>query len=207
MRYLQCVFGALKRTAALAALAAAPCLFAEDPKTPSPLPPAPDTSVKDPNVKPVKPDAAVKDPNDKSATPASPKDPADKTTKPDGKTPADDPDEKKSAGESVDPTNLSPELQDAISSGGPRTGPAVAPRVVVPPALPEISLKALVETEGKPPSALLEINGKTHRLVTEGAELSSHAPGHSPLNMIVKRISRDGVEIEVVQLKQIIYVK
>ncbi len=114
------------------------------------------------------------------------------------------------AGESVeiDPTEESSALKNAQNPPVPRAvyvpQNAAAPAL---PALPDIVLKAYVEAEGKPPSAMLEINGKAQQTVSEGMEFSVHSSDKQYLTLKVKKVSHDGVEIEVVQLKQTIRVK
>ncbi|HLX61095.1 MAG TPA: hypothetical protein VKX17_07410 [Planctomycetota bacterium] len=138
------------------------------------------------------------------------KNPKDDTTKPkdDGKKPKDD--SKKDAnanGEAmnIDPTEMSDKLKNAVNPPAPTK--TIVPRAPVLPAIPEIVLKAFVEAEGKPPAAMLSINGKTQMTVSEGSEISVQGSDHQYLTLKVKKVARDGVEIEIVQLKQTIHVK
>lgn len=139
--------------------------------------------------------------------PKTPKDPDVKTAP---KNPREDVKTDPPAGESVplDPTLKSKALRDAENPPAPKVEkPAtVVVAAPAPPPLPALVLKAFVEAEGMPPSALLEINGKAQLLVAEGSEFSVHSDKQY-LTLKVKKVARGGVEIEVVQLKQTIYIK
>ena len=176
----------LKSAACVAAMWAMSCPLAEEPKPPRP--PIADDPIKKGDAKP-----DAKNPGDKK--------------------PKSDPDSVPPAGETVplDPTQLTPAMRDALNPPAPavprdahRPAAPVAP--VLPP-IPDIVLKAYVETEGKPPAALLEIDGKNPRLVSEGAEWTVRSAGKQNVTLNIKKVSRDGVEIEVLPHKQIIHVK
>ena len=194
MRAKRVNIGALTAITALAALCAVTCLRAEEPKVSTPPPvAAPDKGTPD-----KKSDDPKKD--DVKTAPAN-----DKVAK-------DDHDGDKPDGEAVpiDPTQWSPKMREAVNPRPkyvPPVNSGVAPAPVVLPTLPEIVLKGLIEIEGKPPSALLEIDGKLQRYVTEGAQLTSHPVGKPSLTILVKKISTVGVEIEIVQLKQTIHLQ
>lgn len=106
-----------------------------------------------------------------------------------------------------DPTELSGDLRTALTPPAP---PPPRAAVMAPPplpAMPEIVLKALVEAEGKAPSALIEINGKAQHLVSEGSTFSVRESDKQYLTLNVKKIDANGVEIEIVQLKQTLRIK
>lgn len=110
--------------------------------------------------------------------------------------------------ESADPTQLSPNL---IRAATPPTAPALAQAVqpieAPKPVMPEFVLKALVIVDGKPPAALIEMDGKNQKLVYEGSTLTVRAGERQILSLKVNKISTDGVEIESTELKQVIHVK
>lgn len=113
----------------------------------------------------------------------------------------------------LDPTQLTPAMRDALNppataalrdTQAHRPAPPAAP--VLPP-IPEVVLKAFVETEGKSPAALLEVDGKVPHLVSEGSAWTVHLAGKQSVTLIIKKVSRNGIEIEVLPHKQIIHVK
>jgi hypothetical protein len=136
-----------------------------------------------------KPDAPSKD---------EPKKPAPKPDDPPPPAP------KPKDGEIVDPTQPSEALYKASN---PQEKTTVEPHAPPPPPLPEVALKAFVQAQGREPSALIEVNGKSQYMVSEGNEIAVHNSGGQPLTLKVKRMQREGVEIEVVQLKVTIVVK
>lgn len=111
----------------------------------------------------------------------------------------------------LDPTQLSPQLRAALQPPAPvqHVAPNAPPTAVAAPVpvLPDIVLRALVQTEGKPAAALLEINGKTQQIVSEGTVFSVRGNEHNLLTLTVRKVSADDVEIEAVQLKQTLHVK
>lgn len=122
----------------------------------------------------------------------------------------DTPPKKDSPAESpkVDPTLFSDKLNKAANPPLPEPPRAEVVHVPPPPPrIPEIMVKALVQVEGKPTSALIEIDGKNQKFVSEGTELSVQSGEKQLLTLKIKKASPDGIEIELVQLKQTIHVK
>jgi len=100
-----------------------------------------------------------------------------------------------------DPTLLSKNLNDAV-----RDRP-LGPVTARPPARPEVSIKALVQVEGKPIEAFIEIKGHGLFLVREGTHLSVPTEEKLNLELVVQKLTGDGAEIEIPALKDRLLVR
>ncbi|MEI6234540.1 MAG: hypothetical protein WCT04_15915 [Planctomycetota bacterium] len=106
-----------------------------------------------------------------------------------------------------DPTELSAEFRDALKPPAPPVVKVAAPPPPASPAIPEMVVKALVETDGQPASAMIEINGKAQHIITAGSTFSVRDSGAQYLTLVVKRVAADGVEIEIVELKKVVKIR
>jgi hypothetical protein len=125
------------------------------------------------------------------------------TEKPAGK--SSTPEEPKAEAKPSDPTQPSAKLRQ-ILRGPEKSGEVVKIPVEIPKP-PEIALKGLIRTDGKPAAALIELKGRQAQIVREGAQISGIASDGASMDMIIKKISSDGVEIEIPKLKQTLFVR
>ena len=127
--------------------------------------------------------------------------PAEEGEKPPEKKPDTPPKTGETAPKSADPTQASSRLRQALR------GPERSERVAPPPTIkiPEITLKGLLQAEGKPASAVLEVKGKGHVTVVAGSRIL--LTGNDNGALLVKKVGVDGVEIEVPGVKELLVVK
>ncbi len=100
-----------------------------------------------------------------------------------------------------DPTQASSKLRNLLK-GPDRAEVRVAAPVI---RIPEIALKGLLQVEGKPPSAVLDIKGKGIVTVVEGSRVL--LSGDDNIALIVKKGSVEGVQIEVPGVSELLIVK
>jgi len=101
---------------------------------------------------------------------------------------------------SADPTQASSRLRQVLR--GPERSERTPPPAI---KIPEITLKGLLQAEGKPASAVLEIKGKGHVSVVAGSRILLNGSDNGAL--LVKKVGVEGVEIEVPGVKEMLVVK
>ena len=115
------------------------------------------------------------------------------------------PEETKADSKPSDPTQPSPKLRQILR--GPERSAEVVQRPAEPLKPPEIALKGLIRAAGKPAAAMIELKGRHAQVVREGAQISGITSDGGNVEMIIKKISLDGVEIEIPKLKQTLIVR
>ena len=101
-----------------------------------------------------------------------------------------------------DPTTLSAGLKRALRVEPPEAKPVVVVEKATTPKIPDVAVKAFVQTAGKPATAILEIDGKRQYTVREGMHFGIKGSDDRTLMIVVTRVSAEGVEIEFPELKQ-----
>jgi len=134
---------------------------------------------------------------------------AEEAKKPDEKPTAKTADTSTTAKETLskpaDPTQPSPRLKQVLR--GPEKAAEVVQRPVEPAKPPEITLKGLIRAAGKPAAAMIELKDRQAQIVREGAQISGIASDGSVVEILIKKISSNGVEVEIPKLKQTLIVR
>ncbi len=96
-----------------------------------------------------------------------------------------------------DPTLPSERLKQAL-----KPPEKLAPAAAISAALPEITLKGIVQTKGAEPGAMIEIKGKGVVSVHSGSQLTVIAAAGQSVMLIVTSVGSDQVDIEVPARKE-----
>jgi hypothetical protein len=109
------------------------------------------------------------------------------------------PDPEKPRQEAKDPTEMSAKMRQALKKTENRA--EVVAAEPAPAKLPDITLKGLVKSkEGS--AAMIELQGAGLRVVREGSELNA-----DNMQLIVRKITADTVEIEIPERKKTIVLR
>lgn len=103
-------------------------------------------------------------------------------------------------GVAQDPTLTDPELERALGAAAPRSADA-REQTALPSRLPTLVLRALVVARGKPGVAIVELDGKLHR-VGAGDVFAASAERGQQIELRVVSLTRDEVRIEARELGQ-----
>jgi hypothetical protein len=114
-------------------------------------------------------------------------------------------DEIKPEAKPVDPTQPSAKLRQILR--GPERSAEVVQRPVELAKAPEITFKGLIRAKDKPAAAMIEIKGRQAQVVREGSQISAIASDGTSVELMINKISSDGVEIDITKLKQTLMVK
>lgn len=97
-----------------------------------------------------------------------------------------------------DPTVPGPDIRALIDDK-----PTTAVAAPAPPAVPTIRLRARIIARDRPPVAVVNF-GEQAVVVRQNEELQVNSPGEGPLQLKVVQVNALGVQIEVVNRRQVI---